>query len=143
MKLRLQTDYALRSMIFLAHVGRKAKAEEIANTFDISKDHLVKVLQQLSRHGFVETHAGRNGGVTLSKAPDTITVREVIAAMEGRHGVLECVSDPTVCPMEPGCGLRKLLMVAEDAFYEALGDITIAKLSNRRQQGGIVNLNLR
>lgn len=142
MKLRLQTDYALRALIYLAHVDRRCTAQEIATGFDVSKDHLVKVIQQLSRSGFVFTQPGRNGGISLARPATEITVHEVIKVMEGRQGVLECVADPNVCPMEPGCGLRKLLIGAEDAFYQALGNATIANFSDRRQKGGIVNLQL-
>ena len=142
MKLRLQTDYALRALIFLGFVNRKSKAEEIATTFNVSKDHLVKVIQQLSRHGFVRTFSGRNGGIALASDASEIKVRDVIHAIEGRNGVLECVSDPDFCPMEPGCGLRRLLMQAEDAFYDTIGDTTIADLCSRRQRGGIVNLSI-
>ena len=142
MKLRLQTDYALRALIYLGYVDRKVTAEEVANTFDVSKDHLVKVIQQLARMGFVRTHAGRGGGITIARDAAQITVREVIEGMEGNVGILECVQDSTVCPMEPGCHLRRLLMSAENAFYEALGTTSIADLYRGRRKGGIVNLKI-
>ena len=140
MKLRLQTDYALRALIYLGYVNRKATAEEISRSFDISKDHLIKVIQQLSRTGFVRTFAGRGGGIALAKEADLIAVREVIEVMEGNVGILECISDATVCPMEPGCHLRRLLMSAEKAFYDALGSTSIADLFRGRRKGGILNI---
>lgn len=142
MKLRLQTDYALRTLIFLGHVDRKSKAEEVADTFGISKDHLIKVIQQLTRMGYLRTYPGRGGGVALAKDASSITVREVIEAMEGNVGVLECVQDSTFCPMEPGCHLRRLLMTAEKAFYQALGSTSIADLYRGRKKGGLVNLEI-
>ena len=142
MKLRLQTDYALRALIYLGHAGQKSTAEEVANAFDVSKDHLVKVLQQLSRMGYVRTYPGRGGGIAIARDPTEITVREVIESMEGNVGVLECVQDSSVCPMEPGCHLRRLLMSAELAFYEALGSTSIADLYRGRRKGGLVNLDI-
>ena len=142
MKLRLQTDYALRALIFLGAAGRKVKAEEIATAFDVSKDHLVKVVQQLARFGYVRTYAGRGGGIALATDPAQTTLREVIEAMEGKTGVLDCVHDPDVCPMEPGCHLRRLLMSAERAFYDALGSTSIADLYRGRGKGGLVNLQI-
>ena len=142
MKLRLQTDYALRALIYLGCVGRKAKAEEIAAAFDVSKDHLVKVVQQLAKLGYVRTFAGRGGGVVLAVDPKVTSVREVIEAMEGRAGVLDCVRMPQICPMEPGCKLRRLLMTAEQAFYDALGTTSIADLYRGRGKGGLVNLQI-
>ena len=142
MKLRLQTDYALRTLILLGHENRKMTANEIADAFLISKDHLVKVIQQLSRLGYVRALPGRNGGVVLTRNSSEIMVRDVIQSMEGANGVLECVHNPTVCPMEPGCHLRRVLMKAEKAFYEAFGAVSIADLSRGRSKGGIVNLTI-
>jgi Rrf2 family nitric oxide-sensitive transcriptional repressor len=145
MKLRLQTDYALRTLIYLAGKvagagNDRATADEIAEAFIISKDHLVKIVQQLGRLGLVKTYAGRGGGITLARAADQIKVRHVIESMEGKTRVLECVENPTVCPMEPGCHLRKLLMKAESAFYETLQNVTIADLITGKRKGGLVNL---
>ena len=142
MKLRLQTDYGLRALMFLGFVRRKSRADEIADSFGISKDHLVKVIQLLTRAGFVRTSSGRHGGVALAKDPDEILIRDVIEALEGRNGVLDCVPDPEICPLEPGCKLRRLLMQAEDAFYDSLSNTTIADLCQRGQRGGLANLNL-
>ena len=119
MKLRIQTDYALRTLILLGSESRKMTAAEIADAFLISKDHLVKVIQQLSRLGYVRALPGRNGGVLLAQEPSQILVREVIKAMEGVPGILACVNDSLFCPMQPGCQLRRVLMKAESAFYDA------------------------
>ena len=141
MKLRIQTDYALRTLILLGNESRKMTASEIADAFLISKDHLVKVIQQLSRLGYVRALPGRNGGVVLTRAASEIRVREVIEAMEGATGILDCVNDSSFCPMEPGCRLRRVLMDAETAFYEAFGTVSIADLFRGRKKGGLVNLN--
>ena len=142
MKLRLQTDYALRTLILLGNENRKMTATEIADAFLISKDHLVKVIQQLARFGYVRALPGRNGGVLLTRKPSEILIREVIEAMEGANGILACVNDPTFCPMEPGCQLRRVLMTAEAAFYESLATVTVADLFRGRKKGGILNLKL-
>ena len=142
MKLRLQTDYALRTLILLGCEKRKMTAMEIADAFLISKDHLVKVIQQLSRLGYLRAFPGRNGGVNLTRDASEISVREVIRAMEGATGILACVDNPSFCPMEPGCRLRRILMKAEDAFYDALGETSVADLFRGRNKGGIVNLEI-
>ena len=142
MKLRLQTDYALRTLILLGHENRKMTAAEIADAFIISKDHLVKVIQQLARLGFVRALPGRNGGVVLTQDSSEILVGDVIAAMEGATGILACVHDPSFCPMEPNCALRRVLMTAEKAFYDSLGSVTVEDLFRGRNKGGIVNLEL-
>ncbi len=141
MKLRLQTDYGLRVLLYLAFVDRIANAEEIATAFAISKDHLVKVGQHLAKHGLIRTVPGRGGGFVLERDPAGITVREVVEKMEGRPGCLDCIPSPDVCPMEPGCGLRRLLIDAENAFFDVLATRTIADLSrNRSRTGGLHNV---
>jgi len=142
MHLRLQTDYALRTLMFLAHCNRRATAVEIAEAFNISKDHLVKVIQQLARLGYVRTHAGRGGGISAARPAHEIWLKEVIEKIEGPRGVLECVQQPEVCPMEPGCRLRKILMQAENAFFAALDGISVHDLLQGRNAGGMVNLKL-
>lgn len=148
MHLRLQTDYALRTLMFLAHVDRRATAEEIAGTFNVSKDHLVKVVQQLARWGYVRTHAGRGGGISLAKPAQEISLREVLERMEGPRGVLECVQLPEVCPLEPGCRLRQLLIGAEAAFYSVFDGLSIQDLVARdprtgTKTGGLFNLTIK
>ncbi len=134
MKLRLQTDYALRVLIYLARAGTTDGAETLvrvdsmAEAYDISREHLVKVVQALSRHGYTATRSGRGGGVRLAMAPEDIDAAAVVGDFEGRNGVLECVVEPTVCVLEPGCRLRRKLMAAEAAFYAVLEGTTLADL---------------
>ena len=143
MRLTLHTDYALRTLLYLAHTQKPAPVDAIAGAYAISREHLVKVVQTLTRLGYVSTRAGRGGGVSLARDPGEITVSQVVADVEGRQQVLECVLRPKVCPLEPGCGLRRLLMQAEDAFYAALEGTTIADLAHpKSRRGGIHNLAL-
>lgn len=135
MNLKLQTDYGLRVLIFLAHARRQATADELAGVFDVSRNHLVKVIQALARHGWVTTTRGRGGGVTLAVEPASLDVAHVVGRLEGRNGVLECVERPQVCVLEPGCRLRRKLIVAEQAFYDALAGSTLADLVHRPAAG--------
>jgi Rrf2 family nitric oxide-sensitive transcriptional repressor len=143
MNLKVQTDYALRVLLYLAHKGEQASVDEMARAYGISKDHLFKVVQQLGRLGYVASRAGRSGGVKLKKKPETVRVDQVVAQFEGRNGVLACVDDPGVCKLEPGCVLRNALIKAEDAFYETLSQLTLADVlrpNDVRGAGGVYNL---
>ena len=143
MRLTLHTDYALRALLYLAHTGRPAPVDAIAEAFSISREHLVKVVQTLTRAGYVRTRAGRGGGVSLARDAATIRVADVVADVEGRQRVLDCVLQPQTCVLEPGCGLRRLLMQAEDAFYATLASATIADLAHpKSRKGGLHNLAL-
>jgi Rrf2 family nitric oxide-sensitive transcriptional repressor len=141
--LRLQTDYALRVLLYLAQCGEQRSVERIATEYRISRDHLFKVVQQLSRLGYVTSRGGRGGGVKLAKEPADINVGTVVAEVEGRNGVLVCVHDPDSCVLEPGCILRNLVIKAEDAFFATLSKMTIADVVRANAQalkGGLYNL---
>jgi Rrf2 family nitric oxide-sensitive transcriptional repressor len=147
--LKTQTDYALRTLLYLGFVGEKVTVDAIARAYGISKDHLVKVVQHLARLGYVRSQSGRTGGVRLAKLPEQINVADVVADFEGRAGVLPCVSEPEVCVLEPGCLLRTMLMQAESAFFAVLRKATIADLvrapaaAEAAQLGGLYNLTVR
>jgi Rrf2 family nitric oxide-sensitive transcriptional repressor len=143
--LKVHTDYALRTLLYLAHRGEQVSVDEIAKAYAISKDHLFKVVQQLVRLGYITSKAGRHGGVKLRRDPAEIFVDKVVADFEGRHGVLACVEDQSVCKLEPGCVLRVQLIKAEAAFYDTLAQMTIAdvlKPNAARQSGGMYNLTI-
>ena len=145
MNLRTQTDFALRSILYLAHRNQQVPVDEIAQAYGISKDHLVKVVQQLVRQGYVYSQAGRNGGVRLAKDPAEINIGQVVSEFEGRNGVLPCIHDASYCKLEPGCTLRSLLMQAEASFYALLEKVTVADLvaSNvAKSTGGFFNLTI-
>jgi Rrf2 family nitric oxide-sensitive transcriptional repressor len=146
MNLKVHTDYSLRVLLYLAHKDGQASVDEIATAYQISKDHLFKVVQELVHLGYPASKPGRNGGIRLKKRPTDIRVDQVVAHLEGRNGVLACVDDPGCCVLEPGCVLRGLLIKAEAAFYDTLGQMTLADIiapNNAKQSGGVYNLTIR
>jgi Rrf2 family nitric oxide-sensitive transcriptional repressor len=94
----------------------------------------MKVVHQLGRAGFLDTTRGRGGGVQLARAPEEISVGEVVRFTEGRMDLVECF-DPTTsqCRIEPACGLRGVLEEALEAFLRALDRHTLADLVSRRR----------
>jgi Rrf2 family nitric oxide-sensitive transcriptional repressor len=143
---KLQTDYALRTLIYLAHVDGQASVQQIASAYGISRDHLFKVVQQLVRLGLVVSRPGRNGGVRLGREAAQINCGEVVAGFEGRHGLLPCVKDQSYCVLEPGCALRTTLIKAEQAMFEVLERLTIADIVRNNaaeKSGGVYNLTIR
>ena len=133
MQLALQTDYALRSLIYLAGKPGRATVAEIAGFFSISRDHVAKVVHLLAKRGFVRSIRGVGGGVELGRSPDDISVGEVILAMEGNMHLLECVAATGVCIIEQGCRLKGVLANAERIQMEYLQSV---KLSDVVKPGG-------
>ena len=130
---KLQTDYALRTLIYLARADRRATVAEIAADYGISRDHLFKVVQQLVRMGFVVSHPGRKGGVRLGRDADSIRCGDVVAGFEGRNGLLPWVIGAEGAPPDDAVrAIRDAINRAEDAMYDTLERVTIADLAVQR-----------
>jgi Rrf2 family nitric oxide-sensitive transcriptional repressor len=103
MRLSLQTDYALRTLIFLAGHSRRGTVSEVAEFFRISRDHVAKVVHRLGKLGYVHNVRGIGGGIELARPPTDVSVGEVIRAIETDTHLLECVGRENVCVIQPGC----------------------------------------
>lgn len=130
MQLTSYTDYALRVMIYLAELsGKQATITEIAEYFDISRNHLVKVVQQLGGKGFIKTTRGKGGGLTLQRPADMIIVGDVVRSMEKRFYWVECFNpEHQHCRLLPRCRLKHLLDRAGQAYLQVLDSATLADL---------------
>ncbi|MFD0669426.1 RrF2 family transcriptional regulator [Ramlibacter sp. MAHUQ-53] len=135
MKLSAFTDYSLRVLIYLAaQPGQRATIARIAQAFDVSENHLVKVVHFLGRQGWLATVRGKGGGIELGLAPGEIGVGAVVRATEGGDEVAECFGEELRCAIEPACRLRGVLREALEAFYAVLDRYTLADLARNRHQ---------
>lgn len=133
MRLTRHTDYALRSLIFLAvQAEGPTRIADMARRMGMSEDHLAKVVARLAQLGYVETQRGREGGVRLAKAPCDIVVGDVVRATEDNLNLVECF-DPVTnrCPIAPACVLAGALDEALQAFLAVLDRYTLAELTAR------------
>ena len=128
MQLSAFSDYALRSLMFLAVAGdRTVPAREIAERHGLSFDHVAKVAQFLAREGFVVATRGRSGGLRLARAPEDISFGDVIRRSEAGSGPAECLrGGPVTCILAPICGMTPFLAEAQEAFFAALDRRTLA-----------------
>jgi Rrf2 family nitric oxide-sensitive transcriptional repressor len=129
MRLTSFSDYAFRLLIFAAsHERRLITIEETARTFAISRGHLMKVANELTRAGFLRAVRGRSGGLTLGKPPQEIRLSEVLAVVEPDFALAECFGAGSLCRITPHCRLRSALDEALSAFIGALDRYTVADL---------------
>ena len=133
MRLTLHTDYALRLLMHLALAPeRLVTISEVAASFSISRNHLVKVAHELGQAGFVETMRGRGGGLRLARPPEEIAIGDVVRAMEEDFRIVECFDrDANSCCIAPACRLKRLLKEALDAWAAVLDGATLADLVER------------
>ncbi len=135
MKLTAFTDYSLRVLIYLAsQPKRRATIAEIAQTFDVSENHLTKVVHGLGKTGWLANVRGKGGGLELAMPPELVGVGRVVRQTEGVSMLAECFGkDPSECSIASICRLRGVLAEAGQAFYEVLDRYTLADLVENRQ----------
>lgn len=135
MQLTSYSDYSLRVLIYLAvRATERATIEEIAETYGISKGHLMKVVHKLGLAGYVKTVRGRSGGLRLALAPEQIRVGEVIRHTEATMALVECFDPRGRCRIEAACGLRLILKEAFGAFLRTLDGYTLADVIAHRRE---------
>src|SRR5689334_3090568 len=134
MRLTLHTDFALRVLIQVGvNEGKLTTIKEIAQTFDISKAHLMKVVNDLSQKGYLDTVRGRRGGLRLMRKPGEINIGQVVRDTENQLDVIGCLEHKGYCPIQRVCVLRGVLSDATDAFLEVLDGHTLADLIKPRR----------
>jgi len=136
MRLTAFTDYTLRVLMYLgAHQGgsRLATIGDIASAYDISQNHLMKIVSHLAKQGYVETTRGKGGGMRLARPPARINIGEVVRGAEDDLALVECFQEKgRRCPIVPVCALRDILGRAMGAFFEVLDGQTLADLLEPR-----------
>src|SRR5215472_5724711 len=144
MRLTLYTDFALRVLIQVGLNDRKlVTIKEIAQTFDISKAHLMKIVNDLSQKGYLDTVRGRNGGIRLMREPRDINIGQVVRDTEDQLAVIGCLAHKGYCPIERVCVLRRALRNATDAFLAVLDAFTLADLIKPQRALSSILLDLR
>lgn len=143
MKLSLRGEYALRALIVLglefgAGVGTVVSSQAISDRQNIPKRFLEQILNDLKTAGVVESRRGVAGGYRLKRAPQDVTLAEVIRHIEGPLAPVSCVSERfyerCTCPDESKCGIRSVMKEVRDAIVKILETVTLAQLCERVRQ---------
>jgi len=133
MELTYYTDYALRVLVYAGLCQEKlCLISEVAEHYRISENHLMKVVHGLAQGGFVRTHRGKGGGLTLAKDPKDIIIGAVVRHMEGPFKPVECFRSGNECAITSACDLPNILDEAFQAFIRILDRYTLADLLERR-----------
>jgi Rrf2 family nitric oxide-sensitive transcriptional repressor len=138
MRLTAFTDFGLRALMRLAgEPARSFSTNEIATEFGISRNHLTKVVRDLAEGGFVTTQRGAGGGFRLARSAQTITLGEVVRALEQRYALVECFRrDGGYCVLRSQCRLKGRLAAAREAFMRELDQTTLAECAYRGPSSG-------
>lgn len=135
------TDYSIRVLIYLAvQSDRLATIQEIADSYDISRNHLMKVVHQLNRKGYIETVRGKNGGMRLHMDPAEINVGVLVRETEQDLNLVECFSPRGQCAITPVCALKSAFGEALKAFLQTLDQYTLQDLLPAKQRPQLLRL---
>lgn len=129
MRLTKHTDYAFRVLIYLASIppDRLATVQEIAERFDVSRSHIMKVVQKLAAANIVHASRGQHGGIRLGQAKEAINLRAVIELMEATLAPVNC--DEPLCIIKKNCLLKNILFDAQRHYLEFVEQYTLADLA--------------
>lgn len=144
MRLTVYTDYALRVLMYVSVAQQATRGEAqpsaprptiagIAQSYGISRNHLMKVVYELGLAGYLETVRGKNGGLRLARPAAEIVVGEVVRRTEPDLAFVPCL-DPVnaTCAITPACRLRGAMHQARAAFLTVLDSYTLADLVENR-----------
>jgi Rrf2 family transcriptional regulator, nitric oxide-sensitive transcriptional repressor len=131
MQLTLFSDLSLRVLMYLASRKDPLRAavtvRGVASMFNVSYTHMVKVVHELGRQGFLVTTRGNGGGVRLSRSPEQIRIGEVLRGTEGNRAVVDCAKP--ACPLQNKCLLKYALDRAQAAFFDQMDRYTLADVA--------------
>jgi Rrf2 family nitric oxide-sensitive transcriptional repressor len=135
MRLTVYTDYALRLLMYLAvKEDGLATIAEVAESYEISRNHLMKVAHQLGLAGYVETVRGRAGGLRLARPAVDINLGDVVRHTEQDMALVPCMSPvDAACTIRPTCLLKRALDRATGAFLSVLDEYSLGDLVKPRQ----------
>ncbi len=127
MQLTRYTDYSVRVLMYLGlQPDRLVTISEMAELYDISRNHLVKVVHNLSRRSYIKTVRGKGGGMRLDRSAAEINLGDLIRCTENDLEIIDCAA--MACRLQTACRLKTALDRARDAFIEVLDGYTLADL---------------
>ncbi len=138
MRLAEYTDYTLRVLMYCAaHPDELVTIGELAEQHGLSKNHLMKIVNDLARQGLLETTRGRGGGLRLLKDPATIRVGDVVRMSETDFRLVECFDAGTnLCTLTPTCRLKHLFSAALKAYFRELDNASLADITVAARRAG-------
>lgn len=130
MQLKLTTDYAIRTIIYLATQSGITSVAEIGSKMGISENYLMKVLKLLKDAGLVAGYQGKRGGYAISKKPEEISLWDIVEVMEGTTRINRCLETDHFCSRQGTdfCMVRKYYQGLQEQMGQYLSGITIDKV---------------
>lgn len=128
MKLSKQTDFAFRTLLYLGQQpqGKLVNIQQVCDFYDISSNHIAKVVMRLVHLGYVDAVRGKGGGIRLGCRAEDVSLVNVVREFETTLQPINCAEQP--CRIIQGCKLKGLLAKAVSAFLATLEPYSLADL---------------
>ena len=135
MRISTRARYGLRLMLDLAlkHGKGPIFLKEVSRSQEISEKYLGQIIMPLKAAGLVKSFRGAHGGYTLQRDPGTINLFEIVSALEGDLGLVECVTEPSACNRTDICVTQAVWCQVSRAIADTLGRITLADLVEKHK----------
>ncbi len=126
-------DYAIRGMVYLAMkpMDRMSLISEMASAIDVSQALLAKIFQNISKVGLVKSYRGVGGGFMLGRPAETISMLEIVEAVEGPIILNRCLLRPGTCGRDAECTVHPVWREVQEKMREILGNVTLKHLAGR------------
>lgn len=124
MQLNTFTDYGLRTLIYLATLpeGELSSITAVSDTYNVSRNHMMKIVSKLGQCGYIETVRGKHGGIRLKQPAQQIVIGDVVRSLEPLQ-LLDCSIES--CHITPACRLKDAVQIATKAFVGVLDQYTL------------------
>jgi Rrf2 family nitric oxide-sensitive transcriptional repressor len=128
MRITSFTDYGLRTLIYLACLPKDelSSVPKVSQVYKVSQNHMVKVIGQLKKLGYIEALRGKGGGIRLAVSPEQVRIGRVMRELEPHTDGVDCLSSP--CVLLPKCKLKVALAEAMESFFSTMDQYTLADL---------------
>jgi len=142
MQLTRQADYAVRAVLYLAESApaERVTTAAVGRAQHIPLTFLTKIMAQLSAAGLVQSTRGSHGGVALARPAATLSLLDIVEAIEGPVQLNACVSDPSACPLGASCRVQAVWCAAQADLVARLKATTFAALAQPRPAAQLVDM---
>lgn len=136
MRLSQASDFALRILMATGQADAPQTVEKLSTQLGLARSHVMKIVAQLARGGYLETTRGRGGGIRLAQSPEAIRMGDVVRLIEPDLGVVACLKPGTdaTCSFLPRCAMKGAMAMAAEAFLDSLNTHTLATVLTGTQK---------
>jgi len=138
MQLNKFTDIGLRVLMYLSQsrFGQQVTIDEIATTFDLPRNHLIKVITRLNKLGWIKATRGRNGGLELNPESLNLRIGNILRELENTTELINC--EKPVCQFHGNCLLKDALQTGLESFYTHMNQHRLLDIVNNNTKDKII-----